>query len=695
MHLPRAFVFALALVSPLVADEGMWLLTAPPREALATKYNFTVTDAWLDHLMHASVRFNGSGSGAFVSADGLVVTNHHVASGDLQKLGDANHNLLRDGFYAPTRDEEKRCPGIELNVLQSIEDVTAKVQARVPAGASDASAAAARRAVIASLEADSLARIGLSSEVVTLHQGGAYHLYRYKRYTDVRLVFAPEEALGNFGGDPDNFEYPRFALDVAFFRVYENGRPASTPQFFKLSPAGIREGELTFVSGHPAQTAREFAAVELTVSRDRQYPYILNRTRRIELLLRTWSERGAENTRLARDELLNWQNGRKLVEGQQAGLYLPSLLADKAADEQRLVARARDRRLGGDLAAAFARLAAAAQEQAAIYRDYQLLERADAFWSESFGFARDLLRATEERPEPNGERLREYSDARREAFELGLFADQPISVELEILKLGDALTFYSEEAGFEDPRVQQVLAGQSPQDRAAALIHGTKVREVAFRRALLAGGTEAVRAAHDPLIELARLVDAPARELRRQWEAITEAKRQVRAAMVRARFVLEGPNRAPDATFSLRLSYGTVRGYEESGRKIPAFTTLAGLYERNQQHDNREPFSLPPRWLERRNALDLATPLNFVSTADGVGGSSGSPVLNRAGELVGVFFDGNLASLALSFAYEETRARSLAVDSRAIIAALRQIYQADALLAELLPPSPSPPPLRP
>jgi hypothetical protein len=684
-HHPSGLIAFLCLTLSAGADEGMWLLNEPPRAALEKQYGFVVTDAWLDHLMHGAVRFNRGGSGAFVSADGLVIANQHVVSSDLQNLGGTQHDYLRDGFLARIQADEKPCPGMELDVLQSIEDVTARVQAAVPASASDAATAAARRAVLAQIEAESLERTKLASEVVTLHQGGAYHLYRYKRYTDVRLVFAPEEGIANFGGDPDNFEYPRFAIDVAFFRIYENGRPVASPHFFPLTTSGVKEGELTFLAGHPGQTAREFGAAELVASRDRQFPYTLNRTRRIELLLRLWSERDAAQARLAHDELLNWQNGRKLIEGQQAGLYLPALLAGKAAAEQELVRHSTDRATTQELTDALARLAALADEQAVIFRDYQLLERADAFWSESFPYARDLLRAGDERPKPNGERLREYTDARRDSFEAALLAERTIAVDYEILKLGDALTFFAEQAGFADPLVQQVLAGQSPRERAATLIKGTKVRDAAFRRQLLEGGAAAVRTARDPLIELARLIDGPARELRRKWDQIAEAKRQSRAALSRARYRIEGAGRAPDATFTLRLSYGIVQGYEEAGATVPAFTTLAGLYGRAEQQEFKDPFALPTRWIERRSALEGATPLNFVTTTDAVGGSSGSPVLNRAGQLVGVFFDGNLGSLALSFAYDETRSRSLAVDARAIVTALREVYGADALLAELLP----------
>ncbi|MSU65412.1 MAG: S46 family peptidase [Opitutus sp.] len=665
------------------ADEGMWLYSAVPREAIQAKYGFTVTDAWLDHLMKASVRFNSGGSGSFVSADGLVLTNHHVGANELQKLSDETHNYLADGFPAASPAGEKKCVDLELNVLQSIEDVTARVNSGVPSGVSDGAAATARREVMAEIEKESREKTGLRSDVVTLYHGGAYHLYRFKRYTDIRLVFAPEQSIAFFGGDPDNFEYPRYNLDVCLFRVYENGQPANIGHFLKFSPTGTKEGELTFVSGHPGRTDRQLTMAELAMLRDVQFPYVVNRIKRIEVLLKNWSDRSVENARRAGDDLFGFQNSRKAVDGEQAGLYSPAIMGAKAAREKSFRQQIGDRANAAAIRAAYERLAETAQAQAKIYREYRMLEGGHAFRCDSFSMARELLRAAEERPKPNGERLREFGDARRESLELELFSDKPIYPDLEILKLGDALTFLAENGGADDPLVQQVLAGQAPRERAASLIHGTKVREVAFRRQLYEGGAAAVEAARDPLIELARLVDPRARALRKQWEALDEAKQQSHAAIERAHFELEGPTRAPDATFTLRLSYGPVQGYEEAGEKIPAYTTFAGLYERNTQQKNKEPFDLPPRWLAKKSALNLETPFNFVSTEDIIGGNSGSPVVNTAGEFVGVIFDGNLASLALNFAYEDGQARALSVDCRAILEALRKVYGADALVQEL------------
>ncbi|HUR57200.1 MAG TPA: S46 family peptidase [Opitutaceae bacterium] len=673
----------LLVANPGRADEGMWLYSAPPREAIKAKYNFDLTDSWLEHVMKSSVRFNSGGSGSFVSADGLVITNHHVGADDLQKLSDEKNNYLRDGFYAKSTADEKKCVDLELNVLQAIEDVTARVNAGVPAGATGDAAATARRKVMAEIEKESMDKTGLRSDVVTLYQGGAYHLYRFKKYTDVRLVFAPEQQIAFFGGDPDNFEFPRFDLDVCLFRVYENGQPAKIQHFLKWSRNGTKEGELTFVSGHPGSTNRQYTMAELTALRDVQYPYVNPRIKRIEVLLKNWSDRSEENARRAKDDLFGFQNSRKVYDGRQAGLYSAAIMGPKAAQEKSFKQQAGDRPEAAEIRAAFDRIADAVQAQNKIYRRYRLLEGGHAFMSDSFGTARALLRAGEERPKPNGDRLKEFGDARKESFELQLFSDKPVYADLEILLLSDALTLLAENLGFDDPLVQRVLNGQSPRERAATLINGTKVRDVAFRKKLYEGGASAVQAAKDPMIELARLVDAESRALRKQWEAADETRQQAHGVIEKARFAIEGPTRAPDATFTLRLSYGPVKGYEEAGRKFPAYTTFAGLYERNAEHKNREPFDLPKRWVEKKSALNLSTPFNFVSTEDIIGGNSGSPVINTAAEFVGIIFDGNLPSLVLDFAYEDVQARAISVDSRAIIEAMRKVYGVEALANEL------------
>jgi len=681
----------LVLGAVVRADEGMWLFSAPPRDQIKAKYGFDVTDPWLEHLMQASVRFNSGGSGSFVSADGLVITNHHVGAGDLEKFGDAQHNYLHDGFYAATPADEKKCFDLELNVLQSIEDVTARVNAAIPPGATGPTAADARRSVIAVIEKESREQTGLRSDVVTLYQGGQYHLYRFKRYTDIRLVFAPEQQAAFFGGDPDNFEFPRYNLDVCLFRVYDNGQPVHPEHFLKWSAAGAQENELVFVSGHPGRTSRQFTTAELATVRDTQNPYMLAFLKRLEILLDSWTARSEENSRRGHELLMSLQNSRKVYDGEQAGLYSPAIMDAKAAQEAAFRKQLHDVKDGAETLAAFDRIATAQAALSKLFRRERLLEgdMRSAFraphglYSTSFTLARVLLRAADERAKPNGDRLKEYADARHESLELELFSDEPIYTDFEILKLGDSLTFLAEQLGYDDPVVQAALGGQSPRERAAALINGTQVRDVAFRKKLYEGGAAAVAASHDPMIEVARAIDGAARAARREWENLDEAKQQAHATIEHTRFALEGTGNPPDATFTLRLSYGPIRGYEQEGLHVSPFTDFAGLYERAASHHNREPFDLPPRWVGKKSALDLATPFDFVSTGDIIGGNSGSPTVNRAGEFVGIIFDGNIQSLIGDFVYEDVQSRAVSVDSRAIIEALRHVYDVPALAGEL------------
>jgi hypothetical protein len=675
---------ALALTTSTLGDEGMWLYENPPRQLLKERHNFDLTDAWLDHLMKSSVRFNSGGSGSFVSEDGMVLSNHHVGADALQKLGTKEKDYLRDGFHAKSLAEELPCVDLELNVLQTIEDVTARVNAAVPANASAEEAFLARRKVISEIEKESLDKTGLRSNVVTLYQGGAHHLYRFKRYTDVRLVFAPEQQAAFFGGDPDNFEFPRWCYDVCFFRAYEDGKPVKVQHFLKWSQTPLNEGDLTFVSGHPGRTSRLQTMAELEYMRDVQFPYTLGRLKRMETLLSVWSDRSVENMRRAKDDLFGVQNSRKARDGGHAGLYDPVLMGRKAEAEKQFKTRLAASGEYPDAQAAYDKIAQAQKVIGQHALRYRLLEAEHGFNCDSYGIARTLLRAGEELPKPNGDRLQEFGDSGKQSLELELFSDKPIYEDYEILKLTDALTFLAEQLGFNDPTVQKVLAGKSPRARASELVLGTKVRDVGVRKKLYEGGAAAVSAANDPLIELARLVDAEARELRKTIEAQDEIKQQAQAAIAKARFALEGTSKYPDATFTLRLAFGPVKGWEEAGRKIPPFTTMAGLYERNAEMGGKPPFDLPPRWVKKKSALDLSTPYNFITTADIIGGNSGSPVVNRAGEFVGIIFDGNLHSLVLDFAYEDQFARALSVDARAIIEALNKVYGAKDVSRELL-----------
>ncbi len=532
------------------ADEGMWLYSAPPRAQIKAKYGFDLTDTWLDHVRLSSVRFNSGGSGSFVSGDGLVITNHHVGADSLQKMGSQEHNYLRDGFYATSAAAEIKCNDLELNVLQSIQDVTARVNAAVPAALSGTEAALARRKIIAEIEKESKTKTGLRSDVVTLYQGGAYHLYRFKRYTDIRLVLAPEAQAAFYGGDPDNFEFPRYDLDICLFRVYEDNQPVKPTHFLKWSDHGAADNELVFVSGHPGRTSRLLTTPELAYLRDNRIPYTLSLLKRREVLLTAWSGRSQENARRAREDLFGIQNSRKVYDGEQAAIQDAAFFGAKVAAEATLKKLLADRPDGKDALAAFDRIAEAQKIIGSVALRQRLLDGGVGFSSDTFSLARTLLRAGDERPKPNGERLPEFSDARRESFEQQLFSDKPIYADFETLNLGDALTLLTEQFGYNDPLVQSVLAGQSPRARAAALINGSQVRDLAVRKKLYEGGAAAVAASHDPMIEIARLIDIEARSLRKLVEAQNEVKQQAQAIIGKARFAIEGASNYPDATFT-------------------------------------------------------------------------------------------------------------------------------------------------
>lgn len=664
-------------------DEGMWLFNDPPRKLLKDRHGFEVTDAWLEHVQKSSVRFNSGGSGEVVSEDGLIMSNHHVGADALQKLSDKEHDYLKNGFHARTLEEEKRARDLELNILMNIEDVTARVNAAVKPGLSDEKAFLARRAIIAEIEKESMDKTGMRSDVVTLYQGGRYQLYRFKRYTDVRLVFAPESQIAFYGGDPDNFEYPRYDLDICFFRAYEDGKPAKCSHYLKWSDRGTAENDLVFVSGHPGRTSRLLAMSELEYVRDFRLPRSLSRLYRMEVLLNSYSGRNQENARRAKDDLFGVQNSRKANKGRLAGLLDPRVFAKKADDEKKLRSAVTTRAEFKDARGAWNRIAGAQKIIAENARIHNLLESGDAFTSELFGLARTLLRAGDEKPKPNGERLREFGDAGRESLELELFSEKPIYDDLEQLLLADSLTHLIGEMGATNQLVQKILVGKSPEERAAELITGTKVKDVSLRKKLYEGGASAVTAAKDPMIELARLIDADARAVRKIMETQGEVKQQAHAKIAKARFAVEGTSSYPDATFTLRLAFGTVKGYEEGGKKILPHTTFAGLYERAAEQEYRPPFDLPKLWLDRKSKLDLTTPFNFISTADIIGGNSGSPVIDRQGELVGIIFDGNIQSLVLDYIFTDEQARAVSVDCRGIREALRKVYDTEALVTEL------------
>ncbi|MCC7086724.1 MAG: S46 family peptidase [Pirellulales bacterium] len=668
----------------LRADEGMWLFNHPPKKLLKDQYNFEPTDKWLANLQHSAVRFNSGGSGAFISPGGLVLTNHHVGADALQKLSSKDHDYLATGFYAKSPADEIKCVDLELNVLMSIEDVTKQVNDAVKDDMSAAEAQKARRAVMNTIEKESLDASGLRSDVVTLYQGGEYHLYRYKKYTDVRLVFAPEQAIAFFGGDPDNFEFPRYDLDICIFRVYENDQPAKIEHYLPFSKNGAKDGELTFVAGHPGRTDRMNTVRHLEFLRDKYYPSSLRTIFRREVVLSTFSERSLENARRAKDELFGYQNTRKARLGGLAGLQDPAIMKQKQEDEKALREKiAKDPKLK-QFAGAWDEVGKAIDQWKSIYTEYGTLEVGTAFNTELFHIARMLVRLADEVKKDNAERLREYRESNQESLEQQLFSEAPIYDDLETAKLADSLSQFMELMGAENQWVGKVLQGRAPRDRASELVGGSRLQDVAFRKELARGGRTAIEGSNDPMILLARLIDPPARAIRKSYEeTVDEPMKQAYAKIAKARFAIEGTDTYPDATFTLRLAFGQVKGYELDGKQVPPWTTIGGAFQHADNHGSKPPFQLPSSWLNPPKSLNMDTPLNFVSTADIIGGNSGSPVVNRDGEYCGIIFDGNLQSLVLDFTYTDKVARAISVHSSAILEALRKVYEADALVNEI------------
>jgi len=674
-------VFVVAL-GPLAADEGMWPFGELPVEMLRERHGFVPPAGWADHLMKASVRVGSSAS--FVSPDGLVLTNHHVGSGAIYKLSTPERNLMAIGFVARTREEELRCPDLEMSSLVSIEDVTARVEAAVPAGADPAAANRARREAIAKIEKESKDATGLQSEVVTLYRGALHHLYRYKRYDDVRLVMAPEESIAFFGGDRDNFEYPRYDLDVCLFRIYEGGKPAKIEHYLRADPRGVKDGDLIFVSGHPARTQRQYTVDHMRFLRDVDFPWNLADLARREVTIGQYALRGEAEARIARDDLFGVQNSRKARRGIQAGLLDPAVFAGKIRAEAALRARvAADPNLGAS-PEDWDRIAEAMRAFRGFYDEYQLLEGARGFRTRLFGIARTLVRKAEEDEKPDAERLDGFHEAERESLEMGLYSPAPIHAALERVTLADSLGALAVRMGADHPLVRMVLAGRSPEDRAADLVAGTKLADVEFRREVAKGGRAAIRSSADPMIALASAIDPHARALRRKHEDLVQGVEQdAYGRIARARFAIDGTRIYPDATGTLRLSFGIVKGFEGREGHIPFRTAIGGAFELFDRHKGRDPYALPPTWIAAREKLDLSTPFNFISTADIIGGNSGSPIVNRAGRLVGLIFDGNIESLIWDIVFTEEKGRAVAVSIEAILEALRKVYGAGALADEM------------
>jgi peptidase S46-like protein len=682
--LPAAAIVAAALALPAAADEGMWTFDAPPLQRLQEAYGFTPTREWLDKVRLASVRFNDGGSGSFVSKDGLMITNHHVGLGCIQNISDPQHDYVSEGFLAPSREKEPACPGYEVNLLVATEDVTARVLGAVKPAMSDKEAGEARKAATARIEKECADRTRQRCDVITLYQGAEYHLYTYKKYTDVRLVFAPEEQTAFFGGDPDNFTFPRHDLDVCVFRAYENGAPAHPPAYLPWSRKGAEDGDLVFVAGNPGTTARLDTMAQLESERTVIQPALLEALQRRLGVLRGFAAGSPESARRANPQIRSLENSIKARSGLLRALQDAGAMAAKAEAEKNLRGR-----YAADPAPAsgtdpWDTIAAAQKRFDDRFAEYRL----EGFGgSRLLGIAGTIVRYGAETSKPNDVRLDEFRDSNLPSLENTLYSPATLYDDIEGTTLAGRLKEAEEGLGKDHPYVKALLAGRSPEEVARAAVSATGLKEVAARKALVAGGPAAVAASKDPMIVLARAIDPFSREVRKFQEDDVEAVQKRAGERIAAvRWKAYGKTLPPDATFTLRLSYGTVKGFPAEGTIVAPFTTFHGLYDRSASFGNRPPWNLMPRWVEHEKDLPLATPLNFVNTADTVGGSSGSPVINRDGEFVGIIFDGNIESLALDYYYTEDQARSVAVDARGILEALRKVYDAQGLAEELAGP---------
>jgi len=680
-----AFALSAALLGPAIgrAEEGMWTFDNPPIKQLGEKYHFTPTREWLDHVRLSSVRLNDGGSGSFVSPHGLLLTNHHVALGQLQKNSTAAHDYVKDGFYAPTPGQEMKSPDLEVNVLVSMEDVTARVLGALKKSKTAEEEFAARKAVIADIERESQRKTGLRSDVVTLYQGGEYWLYCYKKYTDVRLVFAPEQQIAFFGGDPDNFTYPRYDIDFALFRVYDNGKPIQSKEHLKWNPKGAGENELVFVSGHPGATQRLDTMAQLTLERDVAEPSILKILQHRLAVLRRYSAEGPEQARQATDDIFGYENSLKAYEGREEGLLDAHVMGKKQKEEDAF----RDKVMANpEWKAAYGgawQAIAEAERKAASRANERFFHGLD---SELANLAKTIVEYVAEVKKPDGQRLPGYHEAQLDSLRFQLSSPAPVYKAMETARIAGALQQDLDEVGPDDPFVKLVLDGKTPQEVATALVSGTKMEDPAVRKKLMEGGEAAVAASDDSMIVLARRLDPMRRELVKWTEDNIQSVEQKAGEQIgKARFAAYGKTTYPDATFTLRLSYGQVKGYPMNGTKAPYKTTFYGLYDRATSFDFDGPFDLPSRYKEGRSKLDLSTPLNFVTSNDVIGGNSGSPVINRNGEIVGLIFDGNIESLVGDFVYDPEKNRSVAVHTAAVTEVLRKLYGTGKLVDELLP----------
>ena len=679
---PLCAVGFLLLTVAARADEGMWTFDNFPAAAVKAKYGVTVDQAWLDHVRGAAVRLSSGCSASVVSGAGLVLTNHHCVRDCAQSLSSAGNDYVQNGFQTARREDEKLCPGMQAEILANISDVTARVT-KAAAGKTGQDFVKARDAEIAAVEKTGCAgkEDKYRCQVITLYQGGQYKLYTYRKYADVRLVFAVEGQTAFFGGDPDNFNFPRYDLDCSFVRLYEDGKPAQTPDHLAWSTAPPKDGEPVFVAGNPGATQRLLTAEQLETLRDVNLPEILLVFSELRGRLLRFTAESAEHTRIANDLLFGIENSYKAYRGEEKALVDPALIAAKRKDDAALKARvAKDAKLPAQIGDPWSDIAKAQVSLRALYYRYGFMEARAGTGSDLFRYARILVRAAAEKAKPNGERLPEYTDSRLALLSKSLLDPEPVYPELEQLTLEFWLSKLRENLTADAPGTKLFLGKESPETLSARLAK-SRLSDPKVRKALWDGGMTAIQASNDPMIKFVLATDPASRAIRKDYETqVTGPVDRAAQKIAQARFAIYGTSIYPDATFSLRLSCGEVGGWSDNGVTVSAFTYYKGLWDRAT---GQFPFNLMPRWQNAQAKVNPGTVFDFVSDNDIIGGNSGSPAINARGEVVGAIFDGDIESLGGAFGFDDRVNRAVSVSTAAITEALRNVYGDQALAAEL------------
>jgi hypothetical protein len=681
-------LLALSLAgTSLRAEEGMWTFDNLPTKKISEKYGWAPDQAWLDHVRLSSLRFPG-GSGSFVSKDGLVLTNHHVGRGWIQRVSSKEADYVKNGFAAATREQEIKVPGLEVMTLMAMDNITERLTKAVKASLPEKEALKAREAEIEKIKKEMQEKSGLTCEHVTLYQGGEHWIYSYKKHQDVRLVFAPEQQIAFFGGDPDNFTFPRHNLDFSIFRVYENGQPYQPKEFLHWTQTGVKAGDLTFVTGHPGRTSRQDTLAQMIYSRDFAIPMRLKSMERRKSAMVAYAKTSPEAARQVNTQIFGIENSIKATTGYWSGLKDKEAMARIEAAEKDLRAKvAKDPKLTPSVGESWAKIEAATKVAKGMAKDNLNVGTAN---SALLGYGLSLVRIADEEAKPSEKRLPEYSDANLKTAKARLGIPAPYYKEQEVFMFTKGLEDAAKELPATHPFIKAMLGGKSAAEVAKAAVEGSKLSDPDVRKALLAGGKKAIAESTDPMILLARKLDPISRDLRKKQEdQVTSVVNEHGSRIAKARFAVYGKNTYPDATFTLRLSYGAVAEYKGNGTLIQPFTTFGGLFDRydswggNDAKAHDGSWTLPQRWVDKRGDLNASLPFNFAHKVDIIGGNSGSPVIDKKGELVGLIFDGNIESLPGNYFYDEAVNRGVSVDARAIVHALDKVYGATGLVTEL------------